>query len=75
MISEKGKIFSKHLRNMQIIEYFTILFLSLIIIKYERKKVVLEIFELRLTQRLHKYHFIGLHNQKDKIEKLPLFSM
>ena len=51
MISEKGKIFSKHLRNMQIIEYFTILFLSLIIIKYERKKVVLEIFELRLTQR------------------------
>gem|GEM_PF-5172460 len=30
---------------MQIIEYFSILFLSLIIIKYERKKVILEIFK------------------------------
>ena len=45
IISKKGKIFSKCLRNMQIIEYFSILFLSLIIIKYERKKVILEIFK------------------------------
>ena len=39
IISEKGKIFSKCLRNMQIIEHFAILFLSLIIIKYERKRL------------------------------------
>ena len=37
IISEKGKTFSKCLRNMHIIEYSAILFLSLIIIKYERK--------------------------------------
>ena len=39
IISEKGKIFSKCIRNMQIIEHFAILFLSLIIIKYERKRL------------------------------------
>ena len=36
---------------MQIIEYFTISFLSLIIIKYEQKKIVLELFELLIAQR------------------------
>ena len=39
IISEKEKIFSKYLRNMQIVEHFAILFLSLIIIKYERKRL------------------------------------
>ena len=38
IISEKGTIFSKCLRDMHIIEYFAILFLSLIIIKNERKR-------------------------------------
>ena len=37
--SEKGTIFSKCLRGKQIIEYFAILFLGLIIIKYERKRL------------------------------------
>ena len=37
--SEKGTIFSKCLRGKQIIEYFAILFLGLIIIKHERKRL------------------------------------
>jgi len=36
--------------------------------KIRAKKVILEIFELLLTQRWHKYHFIDLHNQKTKPE-------
>ena len=36
---------------MQIIEYFTISILLLIIIKYEQKKIVLELFELLIAQR------------------------
>lgn len=39
IISEKGTKPSKCLQNKQIIEFFTILFLSLIIIKYERKSI------------------------------------
>ena len=49
IISEKGKMFLKSLQNTQIIEYFTILFLSLIIIKYERKSLSRIFFELLLT--------------------------
>ena len=41
--------------------------------KIRAKKVVLEIFELLLTQRWHKYHFIGLHNQKKKSENYRCF--
>ena len=37
------------------------------------KKVVWEIFELLLTQRWHKYHFIDLHNQKTKSENYRCF--
>ena len=42
-------MFLKSLQNTQIIEYFTILFLSLIILKYERKSLSRIFFELLLT--------------------------